>query len=113
MPRTLLQGIAAVALLPRNDTLFYVILNEVKNPTEELTVHILLTKVVGYFADAQYDVKIPYRHFVPLPPKEEARFVFASNAKQSPGRVNYHTIYPLSALRATSPEEGSKIRNNI
>ena len=34
----------------------YVILNEVKNPTDELTVHILLTKVVGYFACAQYDV---------------------------------------------------------
>ena len=27
----------------------------VKNPTEELTVHILFTSVVGYFADAQYD----------------------------------------------------------
>ena len=33
--------------------------------------------VVGYFACAQYDVFfVPYRHFVPLPPKEEARFVF-------------------------------------
>ena len=29
---------------------------EVKNPTEELTGHILLTLVVGYFAIAQYDV---------------------------------------------------------
>ena len=37
--------------------LFYVILNEVKNPTEELTIHIPLTQVVGYFACAQYDVK--------------------------------------------------------
>ena len=46
----LIWGIAAVAPLPRNDTLFYVILNEVKNPTDELTVHIFLTKVVGYFA---------------------------------------------------------------
>ena len=27
----------------------------VKNPTEELTIHIPLTLVVGYFADAQYD----------------------------------------------------------
>ena len=53
----LVWGIAAVAPLPRNDTLFYVILNEVKNPTDELTVHIFLTKVVGYFAIAQYDVK--------------------------------------------------------
>ena len=35
---------------------------EVKNPTEVLTGHILFTLVVGYFADAQYDVLfIPYR----------------------------------------------------
>ena len=41
---------------------------------------------VGALYDALF---IPYRHFVPLPPKEEARFVFtvfASVAKQSPGR---------------------------
>ena len=31
----------------------------VKNPTEELTGHILFTLVVGYFACAQYDVKSP------------------------------------------------------
>ena len=36
--------------------LFYVILNEVKNPTEELTNIYFITLVVGYFADAQYDV---------------------------------------------------------
>ena len=36
--------------------LFYVILNEVKNPTEELTGHMLSSLVVGYFACAQYDV---------------------------------------------------------
>ena len=37
-----------------------------KDPTEELTEHILFTLVVGYFACAQYDVLfIPYRHFVP------------------------------------------------
>ena len=42
------------------DVLFlHVILNEVKNPTEELTGHILFTLVVGYFAYAQYDVKSP------------------------------------------------------
>ena len=28
-----------------------------KNPAEELTVHILFASVVGYFADAQYDEK--------------------------------------------------------
>ena len=33
-------------------------LNAAKNPTEELTVHILFTLVVGYFANAQYDVLI-------------------------------------------------------
>ena len=37
----------------------YVILNEVKNPTEELTSIYLFTLVVGYFAYAQYDVKSP------------------------------------------------------
>ena len=39
-----------------------VILNAVKNPTEELTAHILFTKVVGYFANAQYDVYFFTRH---------------------------------------------------
>ena len=38
--------------------LFYVILNAVKNPTEELTGRILFTLVVGYFANAQYDALI-------------------------------------------------------
>ena len=37
----------------------HVILNAVKNPTEELTGHILFTLVVGYFAYAQYDVRSP------------------------------------------------------
>ena len=31
-------------------------ITEVKNPTEQLKEHILLTLVVGYFAYAQYDV---------------------------------------------------------
>ena len=39
----------------RKRVLFSVILNEVKNPTEELTVHIFLTWVAVYFACAQYD----------------------------------------------------------
>ena len=30
---------------------------------------------------------------MPLPPKEEARFVFASVAKQSPGRVVFRKAY--------------------
>ena len=85
--------------------MFSVILNEVKNPTEELTIHIPLTLVVGYFADAQYDRKSPivgvadtsptrrtrpfcrYRDISPVStgeftPKEEARFVFAREAKR-------------------------------
>ena len=69
----------------------------VKNPTEKVRQYILFTSVVGYFADDQYDVLfIPYRHFVPLPPKEEARCVFASGAKQSPGRVGFRRIYTFS-----------------
>ena len=69
-----------------------------KNLAEELTVHILFTLVVGYFANAQYDVLfIPYRHFVPLPPKEEARFVFAR--KQSD--------------EAISREGGKKLRHSV
>ena len=34
-----------------------------KNPTEELMVHILFTLVVGYFAYAQYDVKTQVGYF--------------------------------------------------
>ena len=64
-------------LRPKVEAKLHVILNEVKNPTEKLIKHILFTSVVGYFAYAQYDVLfIPYRHFVPLPPKEEAKLVF-------------------------------------
>ncbi|MDY3725207.1 MAG: hypothetical protein SO003_07590, partial [Candidatus Borkfalkiaceae bacterium] len=60
---------------PGREAKKYVILNAVKNPTEELTGHILFTLVVGYFANAQYDVLfIPHRHFVPLPPKEESNY---------------------------------------
>ena len=40
---------------------------------------------VGYFANAQYDVLfIPYRHFVPLPPKEEAKLYVILNAVKNP-----------------------------
>ena len=35
----------------------------VKNPTEELTGHILFTLVVGYFADAQYGVLFYFTSF--------------------------------------------------
>ena len=64
-----LNEIAAVATLPHNIILFYVI------PSEEMMGIYFITLVVGYFAYAQYDVLfIPYRHFVPLPPKEEANY---------------------------------------
>ena len=34
-----------------------------KDPTEELTEHMLFTLVVGYFACAQYDVKAHVGYF--------------------------------------------------
>ena len=38
--------------------------------------------VVGYFANAQYDVLfIPYRHFVPLLPKEEANYCLCERSE--------------------------------
>ena len=43
--------------------LLHVILNAVKNPTEELTEHMLFTLVVGYFAYAQYDAKAHVGYF--------------------------------------------------
>ena len=58
---------------------------EVKNPTEKVRQYILFTWVVGYFACAQYDVLfIPYRHFVPLPPKEEAKLHVILNEVKNP-----------------------------
>ena len=51
-----LRRSVATAAISREGGKKNVILNEVKNPTEELTGHILLTLVVGYFAYAQYDV---------------------------------------------------------
>ena len=54
---TLLTLVVGYFACAQYDVLFlHVILNEVKNPTEELTGLILFTLVVGYFADAQYDV---------------------------------------------------------
>ena len=41
----------------------HVILNEVKDPTEELTSIYFITLVVGYFACAQYDVKTQVGYF--------------------------------------------------
>ena len=39
----------------------------------------------GYFANARYDgLFIPYRHFVPLPPKEEAKLHVILNAVKNP-----------------------------
>ena len=49
---------------------------------------------MGYFADAQYDVRTPIVGFADTSPEggSEISFtVFASGAKQSPGRVNCRT----------------------
>ena len=48
------------------------------------------TLVVRYFADAQYDVRSPIVGFADTLPEGESEIsfaVFASGAKQSPGRV--------------------------
>ena len=50
----------------------------VKNPTEELTAHILFTLVVGYFACAQYDVKTPIGTPCHFAYAADARFVLLS-----------------------------------
>ncbi len=75
-----------------------------KNPTEELAVHMLFTLVVGYFAYAQYDVKSPIGGVAATSPEggSEFRFiVFASVAKQSPGRVNCRVLLPFSSALTT------------
>ena len=78
------------------DVLFlYVILNEVKNPTEELTGHILFTWVVGYFAYAQYDVKSPIVGVADTSPEGGSQLpsLRGSEAtKQSPGRVEVYGV---------------------
>ena len=61
---------------------------------------------MGYFANAQYD-EDPLSSALPtLHPKEEARFVFAvfaREAKQTPGRVNFRVI--ASRRRGNPTEE--------
>ena len=57
----------------------YVILNVVKNPTDELTVHIFLTKVVGYFACAQYDVRSPIGTSCHFPRRRKQKDSFCIN----------------------------------
>ena len=49
---------------------------------------------MGYFAYAQYDVLfIPYRHFVPLPPKEEAKLHVILNDSEESHRVSEEYIF--------------------
>ena len=64
---------------------------EVKNPTEELTAHILFHSSRGIFRLRSIWRKIPY-------PRQRRRspIVFASNAKQSPGRVGFRKAYTFS-----------------
>ena len=69
------------------DVLFlYVILNDSEESHRRTDGYMyFFTLVVGYFACAQYDVFfIPYRHFVPLPPKEEAKLHVILNAVKNP-----------------------------
>ena len=46
---------------------------------------------MGYFADAQYDVKAQVEYFADA--QYDVFFVFASVAKQSPGRAEVYGIY--------------------
>ena len=57
--------------------------------------YILLSLVMGYFAIAQYDVLfIPYRHFVPLPPKEEAKLhVILNEVKNPTEKVRQYILF--------------------
>ena len=70
------------------------------------------TLVVGYFADAQYDVRSPIVGFADTLPEGESEIsftVFASVARQTPGRVNYRMLLsPIVGVADTSPEGGSK-----
>ena len=50
--RSVFQSVTTAAISQTK----YVILNAVKDPTEELTSIYFITLVVGYFANAQYDV---------------------------------------------------------
>ena len=57
----------------------YVILNAVKNPTEKLTSIYFITLVVGYFANAQYDVLFFIRH--------------SERSEESHRRTDEHILY--------------------
>ena len=65
--------------------------------------YIFLALVVGYFANAQYDVLfIPYRHFVPLPRgRKQDLFVYlcegSEATKQTPGRDKKYVILSMSS----------------
>ena len=57
------------------------------------------TLVVGYFADAQYDVRSPIVGFADTLPEGESEIsftVFASVARQTPGRVNFRKVCTFS-----------------
>ena len=84
-----------------------------KNPTEELTGHILFTLVVGYFAIAQYDVKSPIgalRHFA-----YAADAPLLSLSRHFPRFIG--GIYPeggsKKSFRKLFPEGGSKKRHYL
>ena len=72
--------VSAGEFTPKEEAKLHVILNAVKNPTEELTGIYFFTLVVGYFAIAQYDAL-----FNRLCEGSEA-------TKQSPGRVEVYGV---------------------
>ncbi len=41
---------------------------------------------------------IPYRHFVPLPPKEEARFAFGNAYPEGGSKVRFYCLYERSEV---------------
>ena len=75
------------------------------------TEYMLRAFSVGYFACAQYDVLfIPYRHFVPLPPKEEAKLhvILSMSSEQTclQGFAN-EDIHKALAFLIKNAENGS------
>ena len=102
-----------VPLPPKEEVKLHVILNDSEGShrrTDE--AYTLLTLVVGYFACAQYDVLrsgglsrlrlamtgfVPYRHFVPLPPKEEAKLhVILNDSEESHNLSEEYMLHTFS-----------------
>ena len=76
------------------------------------TEYILYRLSGGIFRYAQYDVRSTVVGFADTLPEGESEIsftVFASVARQTPGRVNYRMLLsPIVGVADTSPEGGSK-----